>query len=350
MAKSKDTKEVKTTSALEIAKKAIIKEYGEGVISVLGDHEDLEIDAISTGCVSLDVALGNGGFARGRLYEVFGPNSAGKSTLALSVAMQALLRDLNVCYIDAEHALDPRLVRNMAEVNNISRKTVDSIELIQGFTGDDNLEMAEKLMATGEVAVVVVDSVSSLLPKSMAEKNIGDNFIGDLARLMSKACMRLTPIANRTNTLLIFINQIRHSVGKWGDDRVTSGGEALSFYTSGRVLVEGGESRKSRIIDEDSPNKEVMGHRSKFTIVKNKLAPPLRKAEVDLIYGKGYDFVSEIIDIGIQLGIVAQAGSWFDYSDIHIQGKNKLVNMCREDFKLYKEIKSKVTSGLGIEA
>lgn len=344
----KDTND--NVSALEVAKKAIIKEYGEGVISLLGDHEDLKIDSISTGCLSLDLALGIGGFSRGRLYEVFGPNSAGKSTLALSVAMQALLRDMNVVYIDAEHALDPKLVRNMADFNNVSRKKVDQIELVQGYTGDDNLEIAEKLMATGVIDVAVIDSVSSLIPKNMAEGGIGDNFVGELARLMSKACMKLTPIANRTGTLLIFINQIRNKIMTWGDPRTTSGGEALGFYTTGRIRAEGGEASSSRIIDEsDSKNPVVIGHRSKFEVVKNKLAPPYRKAEVDLIYGKGYDFVAEVADLSVDLGIVDQKGAWYYYEESKWQGRNSMVQYLRDNKDLYKELRSKIRLGLGMD-
>ena len=293
MAKKKKENVVKQQrDSLEVARKAVIKKYGKGVISPLGDHEDLSIDSISTGCIALDAALGVGGFARGRLYEVFGPNSSGKSTLALSVCMQALKRHLNVAYVDAEHSLDPKLVRNMGRVSGVSPELVDSIDLVQGYTGDANLEIAEILMRSGELDVMVIDSVSALLPKDMAEGEIGDNYIGLLARLMSKACLKLTPIANETNTLLIFINQIRHNIGKWGDDRVPTGGEALSFYATGRIKVEGGESQSSRLKDKDGI---VYGHKSSFYVVKNKLAAPWRKAEIDLVYGVGYDFTSEII-------------------------------------------------------
>jgi recombination protein RecA len=339
----------KKVTALDIAKKAIIKEYGEGVISLLGSHEDLVIDAISSGCISLDLALGIGGFARGRLYEIYGPNSAGKSTLALSCAMQGLLRGMTVVYVDAEHALDPKLVRNMAEFCGVNTNKVDEIELVQGYTGDDNLEIAEKLMVTGELDIVIVDSVSSLLPKNMADKDIGDNFVGELARLMSKACSKLTPIANRTNTLLMFINQIRHKIGQWGDDRTTSGGEALGFYTTGRIKVEGGESASSRIIDKNDPkNPVVIGHKSKFEIMKNKLAPPYRKAAINLIYGKGYDFKAEVVDMSIDLGIVDKKGAWYYYNDFKWNGTDNFINYIRDDANLYDELNYKVKSGLGM--
>jgi recombination protein RecA len=342
MAKKKDKVEPKQKSALDLQKQAIIKKYGEGVVSYLGDHEDLQIDAVSTGCLSLDSSLGNGGCARGRLYEFYGPNSSGKSTLALSVCMQALMRNMEVVYIDAEHALDPKLVRNMGAEVNINP---DRMCLIQAFTGDDNLEIAEKLMKTSEVDVCVVDSVSSLLPKSMAEGEIGDNYIGLLARLMSKACLKLTPVANRTNTLLIFINQIRHSIGKWGDDRVPTGGEALSFYATGRVKVEGGESKNSRIIGDEGI---VIGHESSFQVVKNKLAAPWRSAKINLIYGRGYDFISEVVTLAVDFGLIEKSGNWYVYEEEKCNGKGALVNIFRENTEMYNELRVKVKEMLGL--
>jgi len=336
-------KEAVSKSTLEIARKAITKKYGEGVISYLGDHEDLIIDAVSTGCLALDSALGVGGFARGRLYEVYGPNSSGKSTLALSVCMQALKRDLQVVYIDAEHSLDPKLVRNMGAMIGVDP---DGIDLVQAFTGDENLEIAEILMKSGEIDVLVVDSVSALLPKGMAEGDISDNYIGLLARLMSKACLKLTPVANRTNTLLIFINQIRHNIGKWGDDRTPTGGEALSFYSTGRIKVEGGESKKSRIIDAKGV---VSGHTSEFQVVKNKLAAPWRTAKIDLLYGVGYDFSGEVVNLGVELGLIEQAGAWFKYGDDKYQGKDSLSAAFIEDTDMYGTLRSKVRVVMGLE-
>jgi len=340
----KGEKVVKGVNTLDVARKAIIKKYGEGVISFLGEHEDLKIDAISTGSLALDAATGIGGFARGRLYEIYGPNSSGKSTLALSVIMEALKRNMSVAYIDAEHSLDPRLVRSMGREVGVE-KDVDKIELVQAFTGDDNLESAEILMKSNEVDVLVIDSVSSLLPKAMADGEIGDNYIGLLARLMSKACIKLTPIANRTNTLLIFINQIRHDIGKWGDTRVTTGGEALGFYTTGRVKVEGGESKKSHIANDEGV---VIGHECSFNIVKNKLAAPWRQASMNLMYGHGYDFVMEVINLAIQFGAIEQAGAWFNYDGEKYQGKPSLVNLFRENSDIYEKIRGSVKEMLGL--
>ena len=341
MAKAKKS-EKKGVSSLQLSMQAIRKKFGDGVLSYLGDHEDLVIDAVSTGSLALDVALGIGGFARGRLYEIFGPNSSGKSTLALSAIMQGLKRGMTVVYIDAEHALDPKLVRRMAEVNDVN---ADKIILCQAFTGDDNLEAAEHLMKSGEVDILVVDSVSSLLPKGMAEGEIGDNYIGLLARLMSKACIKLTPVANETNTLLIFINQIRHDIGKWGDDRVTTGGEALGFYTTGRIKVEGGEAAKTRLTDGDGI---PIGHVCSFEVVKNKLAAPWRKAHMDLIYGVGYDIMSETISLASDLGIVDQAGAWFTYKGEKINGRVNLMNYFKEHQDDYSEVYSGVKKALGL--
>ncbi len=338
--KKKETEEIKST--LELARQAITKKYGEGVIGYLGDHEDLVIDAISTGCIALDAALGIGGFARGRLYEIYGPNSSGKSTLALSLCMQALHRDLNVAYVDAEHSLDPKLVRNMGKEINVNP---DKMDLVQAFTGDENLEIAEILMKSGELDVMVVDSVSSLLPKSMAEGDISDNYIGLLARLMSKACLKLTPIANRTNTLLIFINQIRHNIGKWGDDRTPTGGEALSFYATGRIKVEGGEAKTSRIVDDEGV---VIGHTSDFTIVKNKLAAPWKEASINLMYGRGYDFVDEVVSLSIDLGVISQAGAWYKYNDDKYNGRKALSDAFREDDGSYSMLMATVKPMLGL--
>jgi len=330
MAKNKKNKSKNKLSTLELAKKAIIQKYGSEVISELKSHEDLKVEVISTGCLALDSALGVGGLARGRLHEMYGPNSSGKSTLALSVCMQALKQDLKVVYIDAEHSLDPKLVRNMGAAVGVNP---DSMDIVQAFTGDDNLEIAELLMKTGEIAVLVVDSVSALLPKDMADGEIGDNYIGLLARLMSKACVKLTPVANYTNTLLIFVNQIRHSIGKWGNNEIPTGGEALSFYSTTRIKVDGGETGVSRIMSEDGV---VIGHKCKFTVVKNKLAAPWRTASIDLIYGKGYNYVSEVVDLAVQFGIINQKGSWFEYESNSIQGRDNLINFINDDKKTYK--------------
>jgi recombination protein RecA len=342
MAKKKEIIEPLEKTSLEVAQQAIIKKYGPGVIGLLGSHEDLKIDAVSTGSLALDSALNIGGFARGRLYEVYGPNSSGKSTLALSVCMEALKRSLSVAYIDAEHSLDPRLVRSYGKAAGVDP---DRIVLIQAYTGDDNLEIGEILMKTGALDVLVIDSVSALLPKSMADGDISDNYIGLLARLMSKACIKLTPIANYSNTMLIFINQIRHNIGKWGDDRTPTGGEALSFYTTGRIRVEGGESKSSHILDNKGV---VVGHYCDFTVIKNKLAAPWRSARVGLIYGRGYDFVDEAVTLGTDLGLIDQAGAWFTYGTEKFQGKENVVQYFRNKTEDYDALRKQVKDMLGL--
>jgi len=343
MAKKKKEKEnSRTSSLLVIAEKTIERKFGKGIITLLGEHEDLQIDAISTGCMSLDAATGIGGFARGRVYEIFGPNSSGKSTLALSVIMQALLRKMTIVYIDAEHALDPKLVRNMGKQIDVD---VDKIKLVQAYTGDDNLQIAEDLIKTNEIDVVVVDSISALLPHAMAEGEIGDNYIGQLARLMSKACNKLTPIVNRTNTLLVFVNQTRHDIGKWGDSRVPTGGEAVPFYATGRIKVEGGESKSSRILNDEGV---VIGHECSFMIIKNKLAAPWRTAKINLIYGQGYDFVAEVVRLSIDFGLIEQSGAWYEFEGKKLQGLSNVVDIFREDRGLYLKFRMECMKLLGI--
>jgi recombination protein RecA len=344
MAKKKEEQETKkNANALEIVQQVISKKYGEGVIGLLGKHEDLKIDVIPTGCLALDAALGIGGLARSRLHEVYGPNSSGKSTLALSVCMQALKRNLNVAYIDAEHSMDPKLVRSMGNAVGVN---ADKMYLVQAFTGDDNLEIAELLMKTGMMDVLVIDSVSALLPRAMSEGDIGDNYIGLLARLMSKACLKLTPIANYSKTMLVFINQIRHNIGKWGDDRVPTGGEALSYYSTNRIKVEGGESKSSRIFNDEGL---VIGHKCEFEIVKNKLAVPWRTATIDLTYGVGYDYVKEIAMLGVDLGIIEQSGTWYYYKEEKYQGDKQLVNAFRASEELKLEVAVMVKERLGLK-
>lgn len=342
MAKKKETEVAKSGDVLELAIQNIIKTYGDGVISLLGEHEDNAIEVISTGCLGLDTALGVGGFARGRIYEVYGPNSSGKSTLALSVCMNALQKKLQVAYVDAEHSIDPKLVANMGKNVGVNP---DRMLLVQAFTGDDNLDIADKLMKTGKVDIVVVDSVSALLPKNMAEGEIGDNYIGLLARLMSKACLKLMPIANYTNTMLIFINQIRHNIGKWGDDRVPTGGEALPFYATGRIKVEGGESKQSRLIDDEGI---VIGHECNFDVIKNKLAKPFLASRINLIYGSGYDFVQEVARLSVDLGFIEKSGAWHYYKEHKFQGEMNLLKYLREHNEDYTELRKSVKERLGL--
>jgi recombination protein RecA len=325
--------------SLEIAKKAIIKKYGD-VVTILKDHEDMHIRTISSGSISLDVALGRGGLARGRIYEIFGPNSSGKTTLAINAIIEAQKKGLTACFIDAEHAVDPILFKNYG-VN------IDDLIIIQGFDGEGNLDALELLLKSNSIDIAVVDSVSSLIPRQETESDVDKDTMAILARLMSKALRRLTPLANQTNTLLIFINQLRNKIGTYGNPEITTGGEAMGFYATGRISVRGPESRKRRIVDNVTG--ETIGHESVFEVVKNKLAPPFRKASIKLIYGKGYDKHWEVLELATSLGIVDRAGAWYKHDGKNFaQGEDKAVLYFKENEKIYNEIRNKVLDQVGL--
>lgn len=326
--------------SLEIAKKAIIKKYGN-VITTLKFHEDMNIETISSSSISLDLALGRGGFAMGRVYEIFGPNSGGKTTLAVSVIIEAQHRKMKCAIIDAEHAVDPPLFKSYG-VN------VDDLIIVQGFDGEGNLDILESLLRSDSIDVAVVDSVSSLIPRMEAERDIDQDTMAALARLMSKALRRLVPLANRTNTLLIFINQLRMKIGSYGSPEITTGGEAMGFYSTGRISVRGPEAKKRRIVDDITG--EVIGHISEFEVVKNKLAPPFRKASIKLIYGEGYDKHNEVLDIALSLGIIDRSGAWYKYNDEKFaHGESKAVLYFKENVEFYKEIRNKVIEAVGLK-
>ena len=325
------------TNNLDLATKAIIKKYGN-VVSKLSEHEDMQIPTISTGSLSLDIALGRGGMGRGRIYEIYGPNSGGKSSLAVNVVIQAQRRGLTCVYIDAEHAVDPVLFRDYGV-------DLAKLILVQGFDGEENLDILERYAKSGEVDLIVVDSVTALIPRAEAEADIDKDSMALLARLMSKALRKITPIANRTETLVIFINQLRMKIGTYGNPETTTGGEALAFYATGRISVRGPEAKKRRIADE---NGEVIGHKAEFEIIKNKLAAPFKKAEIRLIYGEGYDTHWEVLDMASSLGVVDKAGAWYKYNDENFaQGELKAVAYLKENEDFYKEIREKVIDAVG---
>jgi len=346
MAKKKAAKKEKVVvdqseQSLELAKKAIQKKYGS-VVSSLEDHGDMVIPTISTGCLSLDLALGNGGMGRGRIYEIFGPNSGGKSTLGVNVVIQAQRRGLNCCYVDAEHAVDPALFRSYG-VNT------KELQLVQGYDGEENLDILEKLIKTGAFGVAVVDSITALIPRAEAEADIDKDHMALLARLMSKALRKITPIANQTGTLLIFINQLRNKIGGYGNPETTTGGEALNFYATGRISVRGPEAKARRLVD--SITGEVYGHKTEFELVKNKLAAPFKKAEVKLIYGKGYDAEWEILDMATSIGVVDKSGAWYKYGGENFaQGEEKAVAFLKDkdNIELYKKIRDQVIDNIGL--
>jgi recombination protein RecA len=339
MAKAKKKEE--TTDSLSVIKKAIQKKYGN-VITKLSDHEDMVIPTVSTGSIGLDAALGRGGMGLGRLYEIFGPNSGGKSTLAANVVIQAQKRGMRCCYIDAEHAVDPILFRNYGV-------DIDALELVQGFNGEENLDILEMLVSSSAYKVAVVDSVSSLIPSSEAESEIGDDHIALLARLMSKATRRLTPIANRAGCLIIFINQLRMKVGGYGNPETTTGGEALAFYTTGRISIRGPESRKRRI--PDPATGEIIGHTTEFEIVKNKLAPPFKKTEINLIYGKGYDTHWEVLNLATDFGVIEKSGAWYSYDGTNFaQGELNAAAALKEEsnVEIYNAVRNNIIDILGL--
>lgn len=339
--KEKKIEEDTSVSSLNLALKAIQKKYGP-VVSLLEDHGDMMIPTVSTGSLGLDLALGCGGMGLGRVYETFGPAGSGKSTLAINVVIQAQKRGMGCLYVDCEHAVDPALFR----AYGVDTK---ALKIVQGFDGEANLDILERLVKTGGFKVAVVDSVSALIPRAEADASVDAEQIGKHAKLMSKALRRITPIANRTNTLIIFINQLRMKISSYGDPSVTTGGESLAFYASGRISVRGPESKKRRIVDEISG--EVIGHQTVFEITKNKLAAPFKKSSVRLIYGKGYDIDREVLDMATDLGVVDKSGSWYKYeNEIIGQGETKVVEYLKaeENKNIYKEICDKVIERTGL--
>lgn len=329
-------------SSLNLAMKAIEKKYGS-VVTNLIEHGDMRIPTVSTGSLGLDLALGRGGMALGRVYEIFGPAGGGKSTLAVNVVIQAQRRGLHCLYIDAEHAIDPELLLAYG---------VDTKELkiVQGYDGEGNLDILERLVKTGAFKVAIVDSVSALIPRAEADADIDTEQMGKHGKLMSKALRRITPIANQTDTLIVFINQLRMKIGSYGNPEITTGGEALPFYSTGRISVRGPEAIKRRIVDNITG--EVIGHTTIFEVVKNKLAAPFKKSEIRLIYGEGYDTYREILDIATDLGIVDKSGSWYKFADESIgQGELKVVEYLKseENKNIYKEICDKVIESTGLK-
>lgn len=339
----KENVEVTTdVASLNLALRAIEKKYGN-VVSDLEDHGDMRIPTVSTGSLGLDLALGCGGLGLGRICEIFGPAGGGKSTLAVNVIIQAQKRGMSCLYIDAEHAIDPRLLR----AYGVNTK---DLKIVQGYDGEGNLDILERLVKTGSFKIAVVDSVSALIPRAEAIVDIDTEQMGKHGKLMSKALRRITPIANQTGTLIIFINQLRMKLVSFGNPETTTGGESIPFYSTARISVRGPEAVKRRIVDEISG--EVIGHRTIFEIVKNKLAAPFKKSEINLIYGQGYDTHREILDIATDLGIVDKSGSWYKYGDLNLgQGELKVVEFFKaeENNSTYKEICDKVIEGSGLK-
>ncbi len=316
--------------ALEIALSQIEKQFGKGAIMKLGDNTaSLNISAIPTGCIDLDIALGVGGIPRGRIIEVFGPESSGKTTIALHVVAQAQKMGGTAAFIDAEHALDPVYAESLG-VN------VDDLYVSQPDTGEQALEITEALVRSGAIDVVVVDSVAALVPKAEIEGDMGDSHVGLQARLMSQALRKLTGAINKSNCVVIFINQLREKVGvMFGNPETTPGGKALKFYASVRLDV--------RRIETLKVGGEAVGSRTKVKVVKNKVAPPFRTAEFDMLFGEGISREGSILDQAVNRKIMTKSGAWFNYGEMRIaQGRDNARQFLKDNPELCDEIEAKI--------
>ncbi len=323
--------------ALEMAMGQIEKQFGKGAIMRMGEKLDMSVEAISTGALSLDIALGIGGLPRGRVVEIYGPESSGKSTLAMHVVAEAQ-RNGGICaYVDAEHAMDPVYAGNIG-VN------VDDLLISQPDTGEQALEIADMLIRSGALDVLVIDSVAALTPRAEIEGEMGDSHVGLQARLMSQALRKLTATLNRSNTICVFINQLREKIGvMFGSPEVTPGGRALKFYSSVRLDI--------RRIESIKDGAEVVGNRTRVKVVKNKVSPPFRQAEFDIMYGKGISREGSLIDIGVDLGIVKKSGAWYTYEGEQLgQGRENAKVFLTENLELMIEIDERVRREVGIGA
>ncbi len=315
--------------ALEHAMSMIEKTYGAGAIMRLGQQQKIDIEAIPTGSMTLDLALGVGGVPRGRIVELYGPESSGKTTVALHIIAEAQKRGGEAAFIDVEHALDPKYAKALG-VN------IDNLLVAQPDSGEQALEIAEALIRSGAIDVLVVDSVAAMTTKAEIDGEMGDNHVGQLARLMSQAMRKLTSVVSKTGCVAIFINQIREKIGvMYGNPETTPGGRALKFYASVRMDV-----RKGEVIKD---NGMPIGNRMKVKVVKNKVAPPFRECEFDNIYGKGISRDGEVLDLAIELDIIKKSGSWFSYNGQKLgQGRDNVKQQLMENEEFRKEVEAKI--------
>lgn len=316
--------------ALETALLQIEKNYGKGAVMRLGENSSLNVEAISTGSISLDHATGIGGLPRGRIVEIYGPESSGKTTLALQVVAEAQKLGGEAAFIDAEHALDPEYAQNLGV-------DVNSLLVSQPDNGEQALEIAEALARSGALDVIIVDSVAALVPRAEIEGDMGDSHVGLHARLMSQALRKLTGVINKSNTVVIFINQLREKVGVvYGNPEVTTGGRALKFYTTMRIDVRRVEQLKGQ-------GNEFIGSRTRAKIVKNKVAPPFKEAEFDIMYGEGISKIGEIVDLGVKFDILKKSGAWFYYGEQRLgQGRENVKLLFKQDEVLANDIEKQI--------
>lgn len=324
MAKQQDK-----VTAVAAAVEAIKERFGEGAIMKLGEAKKVDIDAIPTGSISLDIALGIGGVPRGRIIEIYGPESSGKSTLALHIAGSAQKKGGAVAYVDAEHALDPQYAKRLGVA-------IDDLLISQPDTGEQALDIVETLVQSSAIDLVVIDSVAALTPRAEIEGEMGDSHMGLQARLMSQALRKLTAIAAKSNTTVIFINQIRMKIGViFGNPETTTGGKALKFYSSVRIEVR----RRANI----KLGEKIIGNRVYAKVVKNKVAPPFKVAEFDIMYNEGISYEGDLVDKGVEYKLIKKAGSWLSYGDLKLgQGREMSKQTLRNDKKLAKQIEEAI--------
>ena len=321
--------------ALDSALAQIEKQFGKGAIMRLGDHAaNMEISVIPTGCLELDIALGINGLPRGRIIEIYGPESSGKTTVSLHVVAEAQKLGGAAAFIDVEHALDPVYDKNLGV-------EIENLYVSQPDAGEQSLEIMETLIRSGAIDVVVLDSVAALVPKAEIDGEMGDSHMAAQARLMSQALRKLTAAISKSNTIAIFINQLREKVGiMFGNPEVTPGGRALKFYSSVRMEVRKGEALKS--------GDQILGNKTKIKIVKNKVAPPFKTAECEILYGKGISYTASLLNLGVQFNIIQKSGAWFSYNESRIgQGRDNARQYLEENPEIAQEVKVKIFEALG---
>ncbi len=319
--------------ALDTAIAQIERQYGKGAVMKLGDSINMQVDAISTGSIGLDAALGIGGLPRGRVVEIYGPESSGKTTLALHCVAEAQKIGGEAAFIDVEHALDPVYAKALGV-------DIDSLLVAQPDTGEQALEITEALVRSGAIDIIVIDSVAAMVPRAEIEGEMGDSHVGLQARLMSQALRKLTGILGKTSTICIFINQLREKVGVvYGNPEVTSGGRALKYYSSVRIDVRRIEGLKN--------GTEFTGNRTRAKVVKNKVSPPFREAEFDIMFGEGISKFGELLDMAVKMNIVQKSGAWFAYGEVRLgQGRDNAKQYFKDNPEIFSEIEAKVRAGM----